>query len=290
MSKILYTLNVEPIKNASYTFTVSLISQSDTDVIQPSPTLAAGDVKISIDGGSFANIGTLPTEIESTGVLEVALTAAEMNGDRIDVLFSDVAGDEWQDLHIPIFTKIAVSLPEAGDIVDAAWDEALTAEEHNVPSSAGRRLREGSNVAISATEAEAIASGSLAIRTYHTFTQAITSTSTEDLGGASKFWLSVKASVNKADTESEIFIEETDGLTVVCQEAYSETTDGSLTVTGSTGEWVVTLNIDEVATSCLKPGTYIAELKALVNGGDEHTIPVWTGSVVVTQGIVRTYE
>ena len=95
---------VPPKKNTAYSFEVALVSQSDTDIFQTSPTLAAGDVTVSKDGGSFSNIGTLPTEIGSTGVLTVALTSTEMNADRIAVLFNDAAGDEWQDLLVLIET------------------------------------------------------------------------------------------------------------------------------------------------------------------------------------------
>lgn len=82
MTVTLYNANDEPIKNAAFTFTISLVSQADTDIFKTTPTLAAGDVQVSKDGGNFANIGTLPTQIQTSGVLAVALTAAEMNADR----------------------------------------------------------------------------------------------------------------------------------------------------------------------------------------------------------------
>lgn len=96
---------VPPLKNSAYTFDVCLVSQADTDVFKTSVTLAAGDIQVSKDGGSFSNITTLPTEISTTGVLPVALTATEMNADRIVVRFHDAAGDEWQDLLVTIETE-----------------------------------------------------------------------------------------------------------------------------------------------------------------------------------------
>lgn len=41
--------------------------------------LAAGDVKVSKDGGAEANIGTLPTQLGATGIWIFALSAAELS-------------------------------------------------------------------------------------------------------------------------------------------------------------------------------------------------------------------
>ena len=96
-----------PKKNTAYSFEVSLVSQADTDIFKTTATLAAGDVLVSKDGSTFSNIGTLPDEIEATGVLTVALTADEMNADRVAILFHDAAGSEWQDQLVTIETDTA---------------------------------------------------------------------------------------------------------------------------------------------------------------------------------------
>lgn len=93
-----------PVKGAAFTFDICLVSQADTDVFKTSPTLAAGDITVSKDGGDFANITTLPTQIETSGVLPVALSATEMNADRVTVRFHDAAGDEWQDALVTVYT------------------------------------------------------------------------------------------------------------------------------------------------------------------------------------------
>lgn len=94
--------------NATYTFYISLTSQSDTDVFQSNPTLADGDVKISIDGGALNNLTTLPVVTPaSSKLVKVELSAAEMNGDQIMVLFSDASGSEWQDALVMISTVSA---------------------------------------------------------------------------------------------------------------------------------------------------------------------------------------
>lgn len=106
MTNIIYNQITLPIKNILWSFSTALTSVADPNIFKSNPTLAAGDVKVSKDGGAFANITTLPTA--SGTVVSVALSAAEMNGDVILVKFSDVAGAEWQDELIEIRTVDAL--------------------------------------------------------------------------------------------------------------------------------------------------------------------------------------
>jgi hypothetical protein len=95
-----------PAKRATaYTFYVGLVSQADTKLLQANPTLAAGDVKIAIDDGAPANLGTLPVvDADFTKRVKVVLSAAEMTGDNISLIFSDAAGAEWCDLIVNLQT------------------------------------------------------------------------------------------------------------------------------------------------------------------------------------------
>lgn len=86
-----------PKVNTAYIFYGCLVSQADTKLFKSVPTLAAGDFKISIDGGAFANLATLPTNTPGTFAVKFSLSAAEMNGDNILVVASDAAGAEWCD-------------------------------------------------------------------------------------------------------------------------------------------------------------------------------------------------
>jgi hypothetical protein len=104
-------------KNTAYSFEVALPSQAGA-VFQANPTLAAGDVVVSKDGGAFSNIASLPTAISSGSTLTVALTSTEMNADRIVVKFHDVAGDEWCDVECLIMTA-AQTLDEMDTIIDS---------------------------------------------------------------------------------------------------------------------------------------------------------------------------
>ena len=90
-----------PKKGVGFTFDVGLWSQADPTVLQSTPTLAAGDVKIYLDGGASANLNTTPAATDKR--VPVAVSSSEANADRMLIVFSDVAGAEWFDLPITIF-------------------------------------------------------------------------------------------------------------------------------------------------------------------------------------------
>jgi hypothetical protein len=90
---------------SGYIFYVGLISQASTKSLQGSATLAAGDVKVSIDGAALNNLGTLPVVTPAASKsIKVTLSQAEINGDNIIVIFADAAGAEWCDLLVNIQT------------------------------------------------------------------------------------------------------------------------------------------------------------------------------------------
>lgn len=97
-----------PKRGFAYITYISLVSQADVKLLQANPTLAAGDVKVSIDGGAFANLTTLPTVTPAGGkAVKVSLSATEMLGDNIKIVFSDAAGAEWCDLTLDLQTASA---------------------------------------------------------------------------------------------------------------------------------------------------------------------------------------
>lgn len=117
-----------PKKNTAYVFGISLPSQANSAIFHANPTLASGDVKISKDGGAFANLTNLPTVTPASGKrVEVSLTSTEMNADRITVIFSDQAGDEWSDVvaHIETTANAFDELPTA--VRDAVWNASYSA-------------------------------------------------------------------------------------------------------------------------------------------------------------------
>ena len=119
---------VTPKKNTAYIMYVGLVDQANTKLLKAAPTLAAGDFKVSIDGGAFANLATLPTVTPTGGTaVKISLSAAEMNGDNIVVTCIDAAGAEWCDQLINLQTS-------ARQIDDLSYP-AVTGRSLNVDAS-----------------------------------------------------------------------------------------------------------------------------------------------------------
>ena len=94
-----------PKRATAYKFYVGLVDQANTKLLKANPTLAAGDVKVSKDGGAFANLTTLPSASPAAGAaLMVDLSATEMTADNVVVQFTDAAGAEWCDQMVNIQT------------------------------------------------------------------------------------------------------------------------------------------------------------------------------------------
>lgn len=89
----------------AYIIYVALVSQADTKLMQVNPTIAAGDFKVSIDGGALANLATLPAVTPAGSVMvKISLSSGEMTGDNITVVCIDAAGAEWCSLVINLQT------------------------------------------------------------------------------------------------------------------------------------------------------------------------------------------
>lgn len=92
-----------PLYGVAYTFYVMLVDQANTKVFKSNPTLASGDVQVVKDGGTAANLTTLPSASPaSSKYIKVQLSATEMQANNVTVLFADAAGSEWCDLAINI--------------------------------------------------------------------------------------------------------------------------------------------------------------------------------------------
>ena len=95
-----------PTKNEDFEFGVCLEDYANPGLFKSSPTLAAGDVKITKDEGAFADLTTLPSVTPAAGrnVL-VELSSTEMNCDKLTVIFHDqTTPPEWCDYAITILT------------------------------------------------------------------------------------------------------------------------------------------------------------------------------------------
>ena len=95
-----------PVKGEDFAFSVGLEDASNLGSFKASPTIAAGDFKISKDDGAYANLSNLPT-VAPTGSTDVSilLTSAEMNADKVVVTAIDqTTPKEWADIKICILT------------------------------------------------------------------------------------------------------------------------------------------------------------------------------------------
>lgn len=84
----------------------ALFDQATPGSVKVPPTLAAGDFKLSIDGGALANLTNLPTVTPAAGgQVKFILTQAETNGDNLTIQCIDQTGTkEWVDTFIFIET------------------------------------------------------------------------------------------------------------------------------------------------------------------------------------------
>ena len=86
-----------PVRGEIYQFYLTLVSESDPTTFLTNPTIAEGDFQISIDGSALANLTSLPTvNPANSGLVNVVLSATEMDGEKINVVAIDQSGSEWQ--------------------------------------------------------------------------------------------------------------------------------------------------------------------------------------------------
>jgi hypothetical protein len=120
----------------AYTFRAPIVKASSTDYAivgnTPTPdwTPAAGDVKISKDGGAFANIATLPSTVTLSGsaAWSWTLSAAETEATEVVIQVIDqdvtkVIQDQFFRLQTTKAAALQVGVPQ---IVQAIGDTAIT--------------------------------------------------------------------------------------------------------------------------------------------------------------------
>ena len=95
-----------PVKGEDFIFYLALRSATDGNSFQANPTIAAGDFKVSKDGGALANLATLPAVEPASSIwVKVTLSATEMNADTVAVQAIDqTATKEWADFALCIPT------------------------------------------------------------------------------------------------------------------------------------------------------------------------------------------
>lgn len=95
-----------PIKGEDFVFRLALVDAIASNALRANPTIAAGDFKISKDGGALANLNTLPTISPASSIwVQVTLSATEMTADTVAIQAIDqTAPKEWADWALCILT------------------------------------------------------------------------------------------------------------------------------------------------------------------------------------------
>ena len=95
-----------PVKGEDFQLRVALEDYSSPGNFKSSPTIAAGDWKVSIDGGALNNLATLPSVSPASSIwVLITLSTGEMNGDSIAIQGIDqTAPKEWADFALSIPT------------------------------------------------------------------------------------------------------------------------------------------------------------------------------------------
>lgn len=126
---------------------LGLPSRATPGDFQVDPTIEAGDVLVSKDGGDYAPITDLPVVAPAGGSLvQVTLSADEMDAAITTVQFKDVSGNEWSMAIIPLYTVAQQldDIPTAIENADALLKRdmsAVTGEASRSPLNALRSQR-----------------------------------------------------------------------------------------------------------------------------------------------------
>jgi len=148
-----------PLYGVAYDFYISVVDQANTKLFKSSATIASGDFQVSIDGGSLANLGTLPSVTPAASkIIKVSLSASEMQGTNIVVRWSDAAGSEWCDGMIniqPMMGPICVGTVTTGASATSIPTSAFTPAGAATDQFKGRILIFDHNTSTSALRGQA---------------------------------------------------------------------------------------------------------------------------------------
>lgn len=218
---------------------ISLVTRGALD-LKSNPTLAAGDVKISKDGGAFTNLTTLPTVAPSGDTsVQIALSAAELSCKRAVIRFRDqTAPKEWEDQIIAIETYsgdrdgLGNLLSQFGmDLEDVASQAfALGAANEaagNVWDFTPRTLTQ------TITELEAVLTG-LALAIHRGDSLSLALTGLGNITGRQKLWFTLKDNSDTPDSAAQVQITEAGGLLIIAGGPAATSINGAIVVNDAT--------------------------------------------------------
>ena len=126
-----------PLINTEYIFYITLEDFANAGTIKANPTLAAGDIVTSLDGGAFGNVDAQSVSPASGKAVKITLSAAQMNGSNVVVIASDqTSPKEWADFSINIQPVTAAWSTITTAQVNAEVVDALNVDTYGEPTGA----------------------------------------------------------------------------------------------------------------------------------------------------------
>lgn len=218
------------------------ITLMDGADIITTPTIAAGDIQISMDFAAFENI-IAAEDPGGSGQVKLSPTAAQTNAVHLGIRWIDQAGAEWDDGYYSIFTETTTigAIGTALTAITATLATILAA----VQGVCNCVLNGLLNVA---PIRNAIRSVDLELYRGDTWVQPIARLG--DISTATDIWVTAKRDKDNTDAQADILISSTVGLEVINQVAATaaEQANGSITVTDAViGNITVRLEAVETA-------------------------------------------
>lgn len=95
-----------PVKGEDFIIYIALEDSSSPGNFKVNPTIAAGDFRISKDGGTLNNLNTLPSVLPASSIwVKITISATEMDADNVAVQGIDqTSPKEWGDWALSIPT------------------------------------------------------------------------------------------------------------------------------------------------------------------------------------------
>ena len=220
----------------------------------------------------------LAGDTDVDGVVEVFDVTAAKTGDAMALTSGErttLAGVIWNALTSAMTTVGSVG-KRIVDYLDAAISSRATPSDVQV------------SLAVSATEAAAVATGSLAITLHGSFDQTIESDSGENLDAADALIWAVKADRKRdADVESLALVDGL-GLRYLARAPYTgSAAHGSVTLGGGTGAWEIRCQLAAQVTGELAEWagrSLDAQVKAIFGS---RTVNVWEGTARIGHQTIR---
>lgn len=147
------------------------------------------------------------------------------------------------------------------------------------------------SLAVSAAQASGSSTGSVVITTNYTLRTSITSDVTDNLNSATNIVFAVKRETSDQDSAALLLIDTDTGLRYVNGAAIDpgDVGKGSLTLSGSSGAWTVTVYAAQAITAELEglTGDYSAELKYFTDGATDDALLAWEGPGEIVTGAIK---